>query len=98
MTEKCQLCQRELGTVNVDQHHLLPKTFKGKETIPLHKICHRKIHATLSERELAKYYFTIEHLLEHPDIQAFVTWVSKKAIDFYSSSNDSEHRKSKRRR
>jgi hypothetical protein len=40
--ERCPLCGRVLGTVNIDRHHLVPKTFKGREQFPIHKICHRK--------------------------------------------------------
>ena len=94
----CPICKRELGSVNVDEHHLIPKTFKGKDTITLHKICHRKIHATFTERELLNYYFTIDRILENEHIQAFVKWVSKKPSDFYDSTKDTSERKSKRRR
>lgn len=94
----CPICNRELGTVNVDEHHLVPKTFKGKDTITLHKICHRKIHATFTERELLNYYFTIERILENEHIQSFAKWVSKKPSDFYDSTRDTSERKSKRRR
>jgi Mg2+ and Co2+ transporter CorA len=95
---KCPICQRELGTVNVDEHHLVPKTFKGKDTVALHKICHRKIHATFTERELANYYNTIERILEHEEIQKFIKWVAKKSIDYYSGSDESSVRYNKRRR
>ena len=69
-----------------DEHHLIPKTFKGKKTVLVHKICHRKIHSVFTERELANYFHTFERLLEHEEIQKFVIWVSKKSPDFYSSS------------
>ena len=66
--EICPLCWRVLGIVNIDEHHLIPKTFKGKAKEPLHKICHRKIHATFTERELLKHYHTWERLREHENI------------------------------
>lgn len=94
----CPLCNRELGDVNIDEHHLIPKTFKGKETITLHKICHRKIHATFTERELAKRYSTIESIVQHPEIQKFIVWVQKKEPWFYDCSIESVERKKKRRR
>jgi 5-methylcytosine-specific restriction endonuclease McrA len=97
---KCKICGRELGTVNVDHHHLLPKTFKGKSTdenlIPLHKICHRKIHSIWTERELMHYYNTIEHILENEEIQKFVKWVAKKEPGYYSGSNETTVRHGKR--
>jgi len=93
----CPLCNRELGTKNVDEHHLVPKTFKGKVTVRLHKICHRKIHATFTERELLNTYNTIEALLGHETIQTFVKWVSKKDPGFYDGSKETVERKGKRR-
>jgi hypothetical protein len=95
--EVCSICGRLLGDVMVDEHHLIPKTFKGKETITLHKVCHRMIHATFSERELQKYYHTIERLLSDEKMQRFVEWVKKKPLDFYISIDDTVERKSKRR-
>lgn len=95
---RCPLCLRELGTINVDSHHLIPKAFKGKELVDLHKICHRKIHATFSERELLHYYHTIDRLLESEHIQKFVKWVAKKHPSFYDSSDETASRKGKRRR
>lgn len=93
----CPLCKRELGDVLIDAHHLVPKTFKGKELVDLHKICHRKIHATFTERELLHYYHTIDRLLESEHIQAFVKWVAKKDPAFYDGSKETTDRKKKRR-
>jgi len=87
-----------LGEINVDDHHLVPKTFKGKVKIRLHRICHRKIHATLSERELYNHYNTVERLLEHEQIQTFVKWVQKKDPGFYDGSAETGERKGKRKR
>ena len=100
-TDKCELCGRELGSVNIDEHHLIPKTFKGKSDKtnlrPMHKICHRKLHASLSEREMLNYYHTFARLLEHEEIQKFVKWVATKSLDYYSGSDETKIRKSKRR-
>lgn len=97
-TSLCPICGRPLGTVRVEEHHLLPKTFKGKETITIHGICHRTIHATFSERELLHYYHTVERLLESEVIQKFAAWVKNKAPEFYVSTKDSQERKSKRKK
>lgn len=94
----CPLCDRPLGTVNVDEHHLVPKTFKGKETVPLHRICHRKIHATFTERELANHYHTFERLRENEHIATFIKWVAKRDPGYYDGSKETADRKSKRRR
>jgi 5-methylcytosine-specific restriction endonuclease McrA len=95
LEESCPLCGRPLGTVNIDRHHLVPKTFKGKDQYPIHKICHRKIHSAFTERELLRTYHTWEALREHADIQAFIAWVAKKPPGFYArtaTSNDKKKR------
>jgi len=93
----CPLCSRPLGTVNVDQHHLIPKTFKGKDTEAIHKICHRKIHSIWTERELLNYYHTWDRILENEEIQKFVKWVTKKEPEYYDVSKETVRRKGKRR-
>ena len=92
----CPLCGRPLGTVNIDRHHLVPKSLKGREQFPIHKICHRKIHATLSERELLRAYHSWEALQKHEDIRSFIDWVAKKPPGFYTrtfTANDKHRRK-----
>jgi 5-methylcytosine-specific restriction endonuclease McrA len=88
----CTLCGRPFG-LKIEDHHLIPKTFKGRETVPVHPICHRKIHATLTERELLKSYNTVEALLDHPEIEKFVKWVAKKDVDFYVSTHETASRR-----
>jgi 5-methylcytosine-specific restriction endonuclease McrA len=92
----CPLCGRPLGTLNIDRHHLVPKSLKGREQFPIHKICHRKIHATLSERELLRAYHTWDALKGHEDIRSFIGWVAKKPPEFYTrtfTANDKQRRK-----
>jgi hypothetical protein len=80
----------------VEDHHLIPRTFKGKDTIPLHRICHAKIHATFSERELQHYYHTPDRILESEEIQKFVKWVARKPLEYYTKNDETKSRKSKR--
>ncbi len=93
--ELCPLCGRVLGAINIDRHHLIPRTFKGKEQHAIHRICHRKIHATLSERELLKTYHTWEALRAHEEIKAFIAWVAKKDPGYYSRTVTSGTRRRK---
>lgn len=82
--EFCPICQRELiGTKFVDEHHLVPKAFKGKDKIRLHKVCHNKIHSVWTERELKNHFHTVERIVEHEEIQKFIKYVSKKDPEFY---------------
>lgn len=87
--ELCPLCGREIPADQRDEHHLVPRLKGGKETTALHRICHRQIHALFSEAELARSYATVEALLEHPEVQKFVAWVSTKPPGFADSARRS---------
>ena len=89
-SDTCQSCQRELA---LTFHHLVPKKMHDKHAVKqLHgdrelihygvwlcKDCHKKIHRLFSHTELALEYYTLEHLLAHPDFSKFVNWVSKQS-------------------
>ncbi len=83
----CPLCTRPLAEP-VNRHHLLPvsRGGKGSPTLLMHKICHSKIHAVLSEKELERSYDTIEKLQAQEEIAKFIKWVSKKPPEFYDGS------------
>ena len=93
--ELCPLCGRPLGTLNIDRHHLVPKTFKGREQFAIHKICHRKIHATFTERELLHTYHTWDALKSNEEIRAFIGWVAGKAPGFYVRTVSSNKKKAR---
>lgn len=93
MSDLCPICDRTLGDVSVDRHHLVPKCHKGKEQFLVHKICHRKVHATFTEKELEKKYHTWEELKAHPDVASFILWVGKKDPGFYDSSSNAKRKK-----
>ena len=79
----CEICGRPLvHGKSVNAHHIIPKTYKGKETILIHVICHTKIHSVLSERELLKEFNTAEKLRAHPEIEKFIAWVKNKDPEF----------------
>jgi hypothetical protein len=88
----CALCGRPLGT-RVEAHHLVPKTFGGRETVALHPICHRKIHTTLSERELRDRYHTLDALRAQPDISQFLRWIANKPPDFHTRMETARRRR-----
>lgn len=90
----CPLCGRPLVPgPSVNEHHLVPRTFKGRDTVTLHKICHDKIHAVLSERELADPYHTIDRLRAHPEIARFIRWVARKSPEFVDGHHDPARRR-----
>lgn len=83
----CPLCGRPIPEgVAQSLHHLTPKLKGGKggPTVLLHDICHREIHATLTESEIARDFATIEALLAHPRLAKFVSWVQKRPPEFRS--------------
>ncbi len=68
----------------IQWHHAVPKSRGGRETVPVHPICHRTIHATLTNKELERSYATPEALRGHPEIARFIDWVRDKAPDFHA--------------
>ena len=85
----CVLCGRPIPPdVPQSRHHLVPKLRGGKggATVLLHQICHKEIHATLSETELARAYNTPDALRAHPHLAKFAQWVAKRPPEFNARS------------
>lgn len=78
----CRLCGRLLGR-RVEWHHPVPKSRGGRETVPLHPICHRAIHANFSNAELTR-NGKVEVLRDHPAVAKFLTWIAGKPPDFHA--------------
>ena len=83
----CPLCGRELAAP-YNRHHLIPLSKGGRNTekIPLHKICHDKIHAVFTEMELKRFYHTIPRIQEHEEMAKFIRWVRNKDLHYYDKS------------
>ncbi len=86
----CPLCSREIPDTEKDAHHLVPKSKGGRITLFLHRVCHKQIHALLTEAELAETYNSIDALLEEPRVANFVDWVKTKPINFYERVRKSD--------
>jgi hypothetical protein len=84
--DPCPLCGRPLGDTNLNEHHLVPRSRRGKIKERIHRICHAKIHATFTEKELERRYHSWESLREHEVIAKFIAWVGKKHPGFYDGS------------
>ncbi|MDU9004115.1 HNH endonuclease family protein [Sedimentitalea todarodis] len=83
----CALCGRPIPPdVPRSQHHLIPRLRGGKggPTVLLHDICHREIHASLTETELARDFSTVDALRSHPRLARFIAWVRKRPPEFRS--------------
>ena len=93
----CPLCDRAIPPAQRDLHHLVPKSKGGRQTQFLHRVCHRQVHALLTESELARQYATVEALLQHPALQAFVAWVKSKPENFVVRACKSTRLRKRRR-
>ena len=78
----CFLCGRPLGT-RIERHHPVPSSRGGRETVPVHPICHRAIHRALDNKALARGFATPSALRAHPELARFIAWVSGKDPDFH---------------
>lgn len=78
----CALCGRPLGT-RTEWHHVIPKSEGGRQTVPLHPICHRAIHAALPNVELAR-AGTLDAIRAEPAIARFLAWVAHKPPNFHA--------------
>ena len=78
----CALCGRSLGA-RIEWHHVVPRSEGGHETEPVHPICHRTIHATLANAELAR-LGTLDAVRAEPAVARFLAWVADKPPDFHA--------------
>ncbi len=88
----CALCHRMLGA-HVERHHTVPKSEGGNVTVPVHPICHRAIHAHLSNYDLAGSYADPNVLRAHQDIQRFLRWIANKPANFNAPTHRSRARR-----
>ena len=79
----CWLCERPLGS-KVQWHHPVPKAKRGRETVPVHPICHRTIHAHFTNAELARSCGSRETLVKHSEIARFLAWIAGTPPDFHA--------------
>jgi hypothetical protein len=87
----CPLCDRPVPAGPAgDVHHWVPRSQGGRTTAEntarLHRICHRKLHAVLTERELARIGPQPGVLRAHPQIATFVAWVQRRPGDFVDTT------------
>ncbi len=88
---KCALCKRPLGT-RVEFHHVVPKSEGGTVTVAVHPICHRAIHAHVSNHDLAATDADLNALRQREDMQRFLKWIANKPADFHAPTRRSRER------
>ncbi|KAK8117045.1 uncharacterized protein PG998_005326 [Apiospora kogelbergensis] len=83
----CELCGRDW--VPLTYHHLIPRFVHAKavkrgwhkpedlqNVAWLCAACHRAVHRFASHEDLARYYYTVDRLLEQDEIVQFAKWVA----------------------
>lgn len=78
--------------IRTERHHPIPKAKGGRETVPVHPICHRAIHAHLSNGQLQRIGADVGTLRDDPGIASFLQWVVGKPPDFYAPTRRRQHR------
>jgi hypothetical protein len=79
----CWLCGRPLGA-KVEWHHPKPKSRGGRETVPVHPICHRTMHATFENTALDRLAEEGRHPSKEPEMRSFMRWIAGKPPDFHA--------------
>lgn len=82
-------------------HHLLPRQKGGQadHRVPLCRPCHKQVHATFGNNDLARVYATIDALREAPQLQPFLKWIRKQKPDRnFRTVTSNDHPASRRRR
>ena len=62
----------------------MPKSEGGRETAPVHPICHRTIHALVPNAELARAFADPAALRGREDVARFLRWIADKPPDFHA--------------
>ncbi len=83
VTPVCALCGRAVPQLT--EHHLIPRSQGRRRGVRVTELpttllcspCHKFLHRTFSNAELAQDYPTVEVLQEHPDVRRFVAWIRK---------------------
>jgi hypothetical protein len=62
----------------------VPKSRGGRETVPVHPICHRAIHRALTNKALERGFSTAPALRAQQELARFIAWVADKEPDFHA--------------
>lgn len=79
----CWLCSRPIGR-RFELHHPVPKSRGGRTTEAVHPICHRTLHATFSNGELARIGADLKVIRANTAMARFLLWIADKHPDFHA--------------
>ncbi len=82
----CWLCERPLGK-RAEHHHPVPKSRGGRTTVPVHRICHRTLHGTFDNKQLARFADDPAKLRAAPELARFLAWIAGKPPDFHGPTS-----------
>ena len=88
---KCALCEIEHDNLQINFHHLIPKSFYNNKRIQknyskdfLNKnglylciSCHNKLHSCINEKDMAFNFNTLEKIKEISEIKKWIKWKQK---------------------
>jgi len=87
-TDECEICER--SRVKLTYHHLIPKSVHAKalkkkwhpesmlnSVAWLCRSCHSAVHHVASNEDLARFFYTVDLLLERDDLQKWKKYASK---------------------
>lgn len=92
----CPLCGRHVLLRNMSDHHVVPRSRGGKEKALLCFACHRKVHSLFTNRELEAEYHSVEKLKSHPQMQSFISWLSRRSPEYLPRSRQANERRRRR--
>jgi hypothetical protein len=97
---RCELCGRRVPPVLITLHHLTPRQRGGRREhkARLCKPCHKQLHATFYNGQLARAYNSLEVLRAAAELQPFLRWIRKQAPDRNFRTMTAESRPGRGRR
>ena len=84
--ETCWICARALGP-RVEWHHPVPRSRGGRETVPVHPICHATMHRAFTNTELAAVGRDVDALRRNERIARFLLWIAGKPPQFHAPTH-----------
>lgn len=95
MEKRCELCER--SDIKLTKHHLIPREEGGteKDIVMICSDCHRQIHASYSNQELALRLFSIGALKSDEKLKKFIRFIKKQPASKRISIAKSRDRKCK---
>jgi 5-methylcytosine-specific restriction endonuclease McrA len=91
---QCVYCERESDSV--EQHHFIPRSQGGKETVSTCPSCEDFIHSTWSNSQLAEILNSVELIKQTQEYQRFKKWLDKQPnVTYYKTKRNKIRNKKK---